>query len=99
MDAGHKRPWLTIYMPGSATEKTHKRRIQINNALLKINLNSRAAESWGLIYKMLHRNHPKFDLTIISKICVRASLSDVKSMKSQMILNLRAIEWFQLSAL
>ncbi len=28
--------------------------------------------SWGLIYKMLRRNHPKFDLTIISKICVSA---------------------------
>ncbi len=26
----------------------------------------------GLIYKMLRRNHPKFDLTIISQICVRA---------------------------
>ncbi len=42
----------------------------------------------GLIYKLLRRNHPKFDLTIISRICVRrtnrkrayASLSDVKSM-------------------
>ncbi len=29
-------------------------------------------KTWGLIYKMLRRNHPKFDLTIISKICVRA---------------------------
>ncbi len=27
--------------------------------------------NWGLIYKMLRRNHPKFDLTIISQICVR----------------------------
>ncbi len=26
----------------------------------------------GLIYKMLRRNHPKFDFTIISKICVSA---------------------------
>ncbi len=26
----------------------------------------------GLIYKMLCRNHPKFALTIISKLCVRA---------------------------
>ncbi len=25
----------------------------------------------GLIYKLLRRNHPKFDLTIISQICVR----------------------------
>jgi len=24
----------------------------------------------GLIYKMLHRNHPAFDLTIISQMCV-----------------------------
>ncbi len=29
-------------------------------------------KNWGLIYKMLRRNHPKFDLTIISKICLRA---------------------------
>ncbi len=28
--------------------------------------------SRGLIYKMLRRNHTKFDLKIISKICVRA---------------------------
>ncbi len=28
-------------------------------------------EVCGLIYKMLRRNHPKFDLTIISRICVR----------------------------
>ncbi len=26
---------------------------------------------WGLIYKMLRRNHPKFDYTIISRICIR----------------------------
>ncbi len=26
---------------------------------------------WGLIYKMLHRNRPKFDRTILSWICVR----------------------------
>ncbi len=28
---------------------------------------------WGLVYKMLRRNHPKFDLTIISQICGRDS--------------------------
>ncbi len=28
-------------------------------------------EARGLIYKMLRRNHPAFDLTIISLICVR----------------------------
>ncbi len=25
----------------------------------------------GLIYKILHRNHLKFDLTIISRMCIR----------------------------
>ncbi len=29
---------------------------------------------WGLVYKMLRRNHPKFDLTIISQICGRVIL-------------------------
>ncbi len=28
-------------------------------------------EARGLIYKMLRRNHPAFDLAIISLICVR----------------------------
>ncbi len=26
--------------------------------------------SVGLIYKMMYRNHPKFDLTVISRICI-----------------------------
>ncbi len=68
--------------------------------------------SRGLIYKLLRRNHPKFDLTIISKICVRPIHRMTYEQKSrvrvsfrceiyesQMILNLRAIDWFQLSAL
>ncbi len=50
-------------------------------------------EPGGLTYKILCRNHPKFDLTIISRICVHlihrmnvrtenvhTRLSDVKSM-------------------
>ncbi len=66
----------------------------------------------GIIYKMACRNHPKFDLTIISRICVRLIHRTTYEQKmhvhvmcfrceiyeSQMILNLHAIEWFQLSA-
>ncbi len=48
---------------------------------------------WGLIYKMLRRNHPKFDLTRV-RVSFRCEIYE-----SQMILNLRAIDWFQLSAL
>ncbi len=70
-------------------------------------------EEWvvsvGLIYKMLCRNHPKFDFTTISRIFVRLiHRMNVRTenahhrceiYESQMILNLRATEWFQLSAL
>ncbi len=39
---------------------------------LKRGLWTTGQQSRGLIYKMLRRNHSKFHLTIISKICVRA---------------------------
>ncbi len=38
---------------------------------LKRGLWTTEQQSRGLIYKMLRKNHPKFDRTIISRICVR----------------------------
>ncbi len=73
-------------------------------------LTTRRSPSKGLIFKMLRRNHPQLDFTIISRICVgciewtyeqktRVRFSfRCEIYESQMILNLRATEWFQLSA-
>ncbi len=50
---------------------------------------------------MVRRKHPKFHLTIISRICVRVinrMNAQTENARTHLILNLHAIEWFQLSA-
>ncbi len=39
----------------------------------------------GLIYKMLLINHPKCDLTIISQICARNELNELKLARNRFV--------------
>ncbi len=60
------------------------------------------ADEFFFIYKMLHTNHPKIDLMIISQICVRVihNMHVRLSFRCEVYMNLKhTAEQFQLSAL